>query len=40
VLDPEKKGDIKNALGAMTLEYEPTMVSFQFRFVNLLIRIL
>ena len=27
VLDPEKKGDIKNALGAMVLEYEPTMVS-------------
>ena len=26
VLDPEKKGDIKNALGAMALEYEPTMV--------------
>ena len=28
VLDPEKKGDLKNALGAMVLEYEPTMVSF------------
>jgi len=25
ILDPEKKGDIKNALGAMVLEYEPTM---------------
>lgn len=28
VLDPEKKGDLKNALGAMVLEYEPTMVVF------------
>lgn len=26
ILDPEKKGDIKNSLGAMVLEYEPTMV--------------
>ena len=26
ILDPDKKGDIKNALGAMSLEYEPTMV--------------
>lgn len=25
VLDPERKGDVKNALGAMSLEYEPTM---------------
>lgn len=27
VLDPEKKGELKNALGAMVLEYEPTMVN-------------
>jgi hypothetical protein len=26
ILDPEKKGDIKNALGACVLEYEPTLV--------------
>lgn len=29
-LDPEKKGDIRNALGAMVLEYEPTMVQSSF----------
>ena len=27
ILDPEKKGDIKNALGAVVMEYESTLVS-------------
>jgi hypothetical protein len=30
ILDIEKKGRLENALGAMSLEYEPTIVSADF----------
>jgi hypothetical protein len=36
ILDIEKKGRLENALGAMSLEYEPTIVSevFLYRLIG------